>query len=145
MSGEERLPDGAGSPVGGETHFWNEFRIERAQEADKTLRPIGGGFDAGGEVDEKKERVVDFRFLFRQCRIDEEIREKMGGFLLRQFELDDETPIPKPGMMGGAVSEHCEVVHQRAEGLLVQSEWIGNGLADGGLSQLAEKMGDVSE
>lgn len=85
-------------------------------------------------MDEQDEGVMDFCFFFWEGRVDEEIGKEMCRFFSWQFELEDKAAIPKPGVMSGAVSEHGEVVHQRAEGLLVHPKRIGNGLPDRGLA-----------
>jgi len=145
MGGEEGVPEGAVSPIGGEAHFREQRGIEGAQQADQAFRPVRSGFDAADQVHEEDEGVVDPRLLLRHGGVDEEIGEQVPGLLSRQLELEDKLAVPQAGVVGGAVPEHAEVVHQRAEGLLVHPEGVGDCLPDGGLLQLPEEIGNVSE
>ena len=98
------MPERADFPVGGETHFQNEIGINRKEQADEAFRPIGRGFDAGHQMDEENQGVVDLSLLLRHGRIHEKVRKEVGWFLFWQFEFEDESAVPKPRVVGGAIS-----------------------------------------
>ena len=99
------MPQRAGFPVGGETHFQNEIGIHRMEQPDEACRPIRRGFDAGHQVHEKNKGVMNLPLLLRHCRIHEKVWEEVGWFLFGQFEFEDESAVPKPRVVGGAISQ----------------------------------------
>jgi hypothetical protein len=140
MRCQEGLPDWARLPVARESHFEDQGGIEAAEQADQTLGPVGARLDAGDEMQQEDEAVVDLALCFGQERIEMKIRPEVGRLFARELELEDKGPVPEAGMVGGAVSQHAEVMHQGAESLLIHAKGIGDGLADGGLAQLAQQV-----
>lgn len=119
--------------------------MQGAKQADEALWPVRGGIDATEQVDKDDEGVMDFALLLWQQRVLEKVRTEVRRLFARELELEDEEAVPEPGVMGGGVSQHAEVVHERAEGLLIHAKGRGDGLTDGGLAQLTEKRGNIPE